>query len=113
MSTLTDKEKTYCHVIAHRIGRLRQLLATAELRDPPDPKEWYQLLSAMKAIQGNLNNDLSFVRPSLLSGTLKRATTFSSLTPLQRGSGRIGTRHRSHNPGRSARRRGTQDDGTI
>jgi hypothetical protein len=54
-------EADYCRRIAEKDAQLRELLARVQLQQPPDARSWYLYLSAIKAIEGNLNNSLSFV----------------------------------------------------
>ena len=70
MNELTHGEKAYCAAIADRIRRLRRHLADADLCDPPDAPRWYKFLAALKAIQGNTNNDLSFIATLLAKAWL-------------------------------------------
>jgi len=70
LNELTHAEKAYCAAIADRIRRLRKHLADADLCDPPDARRWYKFLAALKAIQGNTNNDLSFIATLLAKAWL-------------------------------------------
>jgi hypothetical protein len=58
---LTSKEKNYCSEIAARVSRMRTFLNENNLADPPDAAAWHSFLSALCSIQGNINNDGSFV----------------------------------------------------
>jgi hypothetical protein len=58
---LTANEERYCSEISGRIERVRALLAKDNLCQPVHPQTWYTFLAALKEIQGNVNNDLSFV----------------------------------------------------
>lgn len=58
---LTEKERSYSARIDERIGRLRSFLDSHEL-GPTDPfTQWYEFLSSIRLIQGNLSNDIGFV----------------------------------------------------
>lgn len=58
---LTDRENQYCAGIASRIDNIRSLLNKSSLGDPDAPAGWYAFLSALRQIQGNASNDLSFI----------------------------------------------------
>ena len=58
---LTARESRYCAEIADRMSRIRDHLNEASLADPVEPSTWYEFLSALRKIQGNLSNDLGFV----------------------------------------------------
>jgi hypothetical protein len=58
---LTEAERRYCSEIAARVSRLREFLHTNALAEPPDPAQWHSFLSALRKIQGNINNDGSFI----------------------------------------------------
>lgn len=59
--TLTLQEQMYCEEIADRIDRLRAILAEKSLDRRAPPVVWYEFLTALKQIQGNASNDLSFI----------------------------------------------------
>lgn len=58
---LTAREQQYCEDIADRIDRLRALLIERSLDRQAAPAVWYEFLVALKQIQGNASNDLSFI----------------------------------------------------
>jgi hypothetical protein len=58
---LTEAERARCSEITRRVGRLRELVAAETLGNPDDPAAWYKYLAAVKQIQRNLSNDISFV----------------------------------------------------
>jgi hypothetical protein len=58
---LTEKEKSYCSDIAGRVSRMREFLGQNALKEPPESTDWYTFLSALRHIQGNLSNDVSFI----------------------------------------------------
>lgn len=58
---LTAREAQYCSNIADRLRRLREFVGTIGLGDPEDPAQWLSVLTEIRAIQGNLSNDISFV----------------------------------------------------
>lgn len=60
-AVLTSREQKYCDEIADRIDRLRMLLTERSLDRQGPPAVWYEFLSALKQIQGNTSNDLSFI----------------------------------------------------
>lgn len=57
----TQSEREYCQEISKKDRELREFLAQSHLSGPADARAWYEYLSAMKLIQGNLNNSLSFI----------------------------------------------------
>jgi len=58
---LTPREQKYCDEIADRIDRVRAMLVERTLDRQGSPVAWYDFLSALKQIQGNASNDLSFI----------------------------------------------------
>ena len=58
---LTEREEKYCATIAERIERMRVLANERTLGNPESPSTWYEFLSALRQIQGNSSNALSFV----------------------------------------------------
>ncbi len=61
IGVLTPREQKYCDEIAGRIDRLRALLNERTLNTQGAPAVWYEFLSALKQIQGNSSNDMSFI----------------------------------------------------
>lgn len=57
----TTREQKYCVEIADRIDRLRTLLNKRTVERDAEPTVWYDFLSALKEIQGNTSNDISFI----------------------------------------------------
>lgn len=69
---LTEGERRFCAQIKERVDALRQYLEAHELPDPYQSiARWYEVLSGMKRIQGNANNDISFVAALLAKEYLK------------------------------------------
>lgn len=58
---LTFKEVEYFESIVERVQRMREFLSEHQTPQLGDSRDWYSFLAAFKAIQGNLNNDISFV----------------------------------------------------
>jgi len=58
---LTKGEERYCQLIREKIAGLQQYLSGKKLPGTRYTRKWYDFLSAIKAIQGNLNNDISFI----------------------------------------------------
>ncbi len=69
---MTDREKAYCSEILKRIDRLRRKLGGSSLCDQDSMSQWYDFLSSMRAIQGNLSNDISFIATLLAKEYLNR-----------------------------------------
>jgi hypothetical protein len=59
--SFTPREQEYCAEIAHRIDRLRTRLNERTVEKDAEPAVWYDFLSALKEIQGNTSNDISFI----------------------------------------------------
>jgi hypothetical protein len=57
---LTEREHRYCTEIKARISQARAFLLSDDLADPPEPKVLFQFLAKLRAIQGNVSNDVSF-----------------------------------------------------
>lgn len=58
---MTEPERARCDTITKRLDLLRGFLTKKTLRASDDLSTWYKYLAQIKAILGNLNNDLSFV----------------------------------------------------
>jgi hypothetical protein len=58
---LTVREARFCEGIRTKDRALRDLLKTNELSDPVDADQWLSHLCKMKALLGNVNNDVSFL----------------------------------------------------
>ena len=58
---LTQKEKQYILDITNRMQSLRAFLDAKVLPTPDDFLRWFAILEKYKSIQGNLNNDVSFL----------------------------------------------------
>lgn len=58
---LTPRERNYVKAIECRLNRMRSFLLDRQLPGHDDPSSWYSYLAALKAIQGNPSNDVSFV----------------------------------------------------
>ncbi len=58
---MTEPEQARCGEITKRLDVLRRLLVRNTPSAADDPSAWYKYLAAVKAVLGNLNNDLSFV----------------------------------------------------
>jgi hypothetical protein len=57
----TGPEQAYLGRIRARMHELRSYLNGLNITDTFGTREWYAALAKVKAIQGNINNDLSFV----------------------------------------------------
>ncbi|WP_027371131.1 hypothetical protein [Desulfovermiculus halophilus] len=57
---LTEAEKTYQSGIVSRMRQLKEFLGINELSESSTPVDCFKYLSAVRSIQGNLNNDVSF-----------------------------------------------------
>ena len=58
---LTAREAEYFESIIERVQRLNEFLSEHQAPKLGDSRDWYSFLAAFKAIQGNLNNSISFV----------------------------------------------------
>jgi hypothetical protein len=57
----TKLELAYLEEIRRRLGELRTFINPLDLTDSTDVRDWYSALAKVRAIQGNISNDLSFV----------------------------------------------------
>ena len=82
---LTPKEEVYRLQIFRRIESLGKFLNDHSLRTSDTPAIWYQFMSEFKTIQGNLNNDMSFISTLLAKGYLveRFAVNFDAAEKLQ------------------------------
>jgi len=53
------------------MSRMREFLNEKALVEPAEPAEWYAFLSALRQIQGNLSNDVSFIATLLAKRYLR------------------------------------------
>jgi hypothetical protein len=60
MSNYTPGEQVYLQKIASRLTQLRDFLDNTDFEQATNVTQWFECLSRIKAIQGNLNNDISF-----------------------------------------------------
>ncbi len=58
---LTSGEQYYLQRLQGRLTELRNYLNDANLADDADMATWYRYVATIRAIQGNINNDLSFI----------------------------------------------------
>jgi len=61
MSDYTKGERDQLKNIALRLVRLRDFLISANLEQDKDTTQWFECLAQVKAIQGNGDNDVSFI----------------------------------------------------
>jgi hypothetical protein len=61
MINRTDGEQTYLQNITQRIILLREFLKAIDLEYDKDTGQSFEHLAQIKAIQGNINNDISFI----------------------------------------------------
>ena len=54
-------ERSNLESIENRIEEIRKFFLSTEIPQNPDPKIWYDFLKGLKIIQGNSNNDISFI----------------------------------------------------
>jgi hypothetical protein len=57
----TKLELTYLEEVRRRLGELRAFINSLDLTESTDVRDWYTALARLRAIQGNISNDLSFV----------------------------------------------------
>jgi hypothetical protein len=69
--TRTSREQAYCEEIVDRVNRMRALLAGRTLDSTSAPAMLYEFLAALKQIQGNASNDISFVATLLAKDYLE------------------------------------------
>jgi len=58
---LTSEEAEYFEAIFDRVQQMREFLSEHQTPQLENSRGWYSFLATLKAIQGNLNNDISFV----------------------------------------------------
>lgn len=61
MADLTIGESRYLEQLRTRLARLRSYLDEALLPADATPERWYRYVAEIRAIQGNVSNDLSFI----------------------------------------------------
>lgn len=66
MSALTEQEKRYGQEIRNKDSALRTFLAGSALPPDIDERAWLAYLTSIKAILGNLSNDVGFVATLLV-----------------------------------------------
>jgi hypothetical protein len=87
----TKAEAAYLNRIRTRLEELRTYLNALTLdEDSAEVHEWYAALAKVKAIQGNMNNDLSFVACLMAKQYLRKhfgVTSFDAAAKPQGASG--------------------------
>lgn len=68
----TKLEAKYIERIQTRLEKLRVYLNQLNLTGNSNVPQWYEALAEIKAIQGNINNDLSFLACLLAKGYLEK-----------------------------------------
>src|SRR5262249_374727 len=68
----TNLEAKYIERIQTRLEKLRDYLNQLNLTGNSNVPQWYEALAEIKAIQGNINNDLSFLACLLAKGYLEK-----------------------------------------
>lgn len=61
MTNYTKGEQDYLQKIAKRLNQLRDFLDSADFEQDMHIGKWFECLSQVKAIQGNVNNNISFI----------------------------------------------------
>lgn len=61
MVDYTQSEQTFLQDMAKRLIRLREFLNSADVESDKDILQWFSLVAQIKEIQGNSNNDVSFI----------------------------------------------------
>jgi len=72
MNIYTENEETYLKRIKERLTKLKSFLNTLNLEDDSELTDWYEGLSEIKTIQGNSNNDVSFIACVMAKGYLAK-----------------------------------------
>ena len=86
----TEKEETVIHQITNRVQQLRQVLTKQQIPEGEDVLSWYQFLAEVKKVQGNLNNDLSFVATLMVKQFLDRNFEITSFDAAKKAQGAPG-----------------------
>ena len=87
---LTQLERAQAEAIATRVAELRAFLQGHDLGDEGDPARWYNFLSTIKLIQGNLSNDISFMATLLAKAYLVRRFHLADLDAAEKAQGAPG-----------------------
>ena len=86
----TKLELAYLEEIRRRLKELRAFINTLDLTESTDVRDWYTSLARLRAIQGNVSNDLSFVACLLAKRYLQEhfaITDFDAAAKAQGASG--------------------------
>ena len=87
---LTDGEERYCTRIQDKINSLRTYLVGNNLGKSGDMASWYSFLSGIKSIQGNINNNISFVSTLLAKYYLLKQFDIESYDAAEKPQGAPG-----------------------
>jgi len=87
---LTPKERNYTVEMERRLLQLRSFLAERPLPALEDASAWYHYLAALKEIQGNPNNDVSFAATLMAKAFLQANFQAMSLDAADKAQGAPG-----------------------
>ena len=87
---LTDGEERYCYKITDKIAELHKYLSDNKLPNTKDIGDWYSFLSGIKSIQGNMNNDVSFISTLLAKDYLNKQFDIESYDAAEKPQGAPG-----------------------
>jgi len=87
---ITKNENEYFKNIYLRLCQLKEFLITKELPTSYSPENWYAYLNEIKTIQGNSNNDVSFIATMMAKDYLERKFEISSFDAAQKSQGAPG-----------------------
>jgi hypothetical protein len=90
LNMITKNENEYFKNIYLRLCQLKEFLITKELPTSYSPENWYAYLNEIKTIQGNSNNDVSFIATMMAKDYLERKFEISSFDAAQKSQGAPG-----------------------
>ena len=61
MASYTQGEQACLQRVAKRLTQLRDFLNSTNFEQGLDITQWFEYLAKVKSIQGNINNDISFI----------------------------------------------------
>lgn len=75
---ITQNENKYYKNIYRRLSQMKEFFIKKEFPDSYSPKDWYKFLNELKTIQGNANNDISFIATMMAKNYIEQKFGISS-----------------------------------
>jgi hypothetical protein len=87
---MTRNEARYCDQIREKDEALRRFLASQSLGDPSDIRSWFEYLTSVKDILGNINNSIGFLATLLAKARLSEQFDLEDFDAAEKAQGAPG-----------------------